>query len=523
MIVTVVFADVESFRSLVSQRLGLKIEDSKLDVLAEILRQRMEEMQCARFSEYERMFSSPKETRAVAERLTVCETYFFRYAEHFRAFTEIVLPDRVRRQEYRRQLRILSAGCASGEEAYSLAILIRAGLPDIASWEITIQGIDVNALMVKKAMRARYPAWSLRDTPAELKARYFRSEGREWLLDNSVKCMVTFEERNLVDEDRLFWQQETFDAIFCRNVTMYFTPEAAASVINRIAQSLVRGGFLFLGHAETLRGISQEFHLRHTHETFYYQRREAHEMLDSAELSIDPTGNYSGGNGVSPMAFPTLLKRDDTWFEVIRRASERITTLTDGRSSATPASREKVHHELSGPASSRPAIAWDRALAIELLREERFAEAIELLRGLPPGPRADPDVQLLLAVLLTNRGDLTEAEQVCLNVLHLDELNAGAHYLMALCREHAGDWDKAMQHDQTAVYLDSSFAMPHLHLGLIAKRSADMEGATRQLGQALTLLVREDPSRILLFGGGFTREALSEFCRAELRSFGGGA
>jgi chemotaxis protein methyltransferase CheR len=176
---------------------------------------------------------------------------------------------------------------------------------------------------------------------------------------------------------------------------------------------------------------------------------------------------------------------------------------------------------LSGPASSRPAIAWDRALAIELLREERFAEAIELLRGLPPGLRADPDVQLLLAVLLTNRGDLTEAEQVCLNVLHLDELNAGAHYLMALCREHAGDWDKAMQHDQTAVYLDSSFAMPHLHLGLIAKRSADMEGAARQLGKALTLLVREDPSRILLFGGGFTREALSEFCRAELRSLGG--
>jgi chemotaxis protein methyltransferase CheR len=208
-----------------------------------------------------------------------------------------------------------------------------------------------------------------------------------------------------------------------------------------------------------------------------------------------------------------LVEPNDSWFSAIRRASERIASLTEvnnGTGVRMPA----------GESKPRP-MAWDRAVAIELLRREKFSEAMDLLRALPSESNTDPDAQLLIAVLLTNGGDLPEAERVCRHVLNLDELNAGAHYLMALCREHAGDRAGAVQHDQTATYLDSAFAMPHLHLGLVAKRSADVEAARRELGRALPLLDREDASRILLFGGGFTREALVEFCRAELRACGG--
>ena len=174
----------------------------------------------------------------------------------------------------------------------------------------------------------------------------------------------------------------------------------------------------------------------------------------------------------------------------------------------------------SGTAGLQPA-AWDRTVAIELLRTEKFSEATALLRALPTESKTDLDTQLLMAVLLTNAGDLPEAEKVCQQVLNLDELNAGAHYLMALCREHVGDQLGALQHDQSATYLDSGFAMPHLHMGLVAKRCADVETTRHELGRALQLLGSEDASRILLFGGGFTREALIEFCRAELRACGG--
>ncbi|HEV3040876.1 MAG TPA: CheR family methyltransferase [Candidatus Angelobacter sp.] len=509
-------AAVENFRSFVAQRLGLNFDDSKQDFVEDVLRQRMESTGRHRFWHYQQLISSSaKELQAVAEQLTVCETYFFRYIDHFRVFTEVVVPDRIRVRNGRRDLRILSAGCASGEEAYSLAILIRDELPELASWNIAIQGIDVNPSMVAKAVQAQYTTWSLRDTPANLRRTYFRSQGRDLILDGAVRSMVTFEQRNLVDEDPLFWRRDAFDVVFCRNVTMYFTLEAARSVIARIAQSLTPGGFLFLGHAETLRGISQDFHLQHTHETFYYQLRDAH--ASSGNMAFV---HVSPANGLSPAQIPVMTGPGDSWSDIIRRASERITNLANGtRDQAAGATKETGVR--TAEVTGWPVAAWDRTLALELLRSEKFAEAIELVHALPPGLKADPDVQLLLGVLLTNRGDLQEAEKVCLGLLKLDDLNAGAHYLMALCREHAGDRSAAVEHDQAAVYLDSSFAMPHLHLGLMAKRSADVETAKRELEQALTLLVREDASRILLFGGGFTREALAEFCRAELRGYGG--
>ena len=507
-------ADLEGFGSFVAERFGLSFEDGKLDFLKDLACRRIQASGCERFSEYQqRVLSSPQELRALAEHLTVCETYFFRYAEHFRAFTQVVVPDRIRVRGHCRQLRILSAGCASGEEAYSLAILIRDQLPDLASWEIVIHGIDVNPSMVKKAMRACYHSWSLRDTPADLRSGYFRSEGREMALVQTVKSMATFEERNLVEEDPSFWRRDAFDVVFCRNVIMYFTLAAGGALIARIARSLTPGGFLFLGHAETLRGISQDFHLLHTHETFYYQLRHDEEARSSAI-----SHQVSGGVSLFPALVPAPLETGNTWFDVIRRASERVTHLTNGKGNYAVAG--SINAKDCTPISQANP-DWDRKAAMELLQQEKFREAIELLRGLPSGPQAGPEAQLLLAVLLTNCGELAEAEKICSQLLNLDELNAGAHYLMALCREHVGDRKGAAEHDQAAIYLDSAFAMPHLHRGLLAKRSVDLETARRELGQALALLLREDASRILLFGGGFTREALSEFCRAELRACGG--
>jgi chemotaxis protein methyltransferase CheR len=514
-------ADIERFRGLVAERLGLYFEDSKLDFLAETLQRRMEVTGCDHFSSYHQRIVSPAsqlaEMRAVAEQLTVCETYFFRYLDHFRALAETVVPNRIRAQDHCRQLRILSAGCASGEEAYSVAVLIRERLPELASWDIDIRGIDVNVAMLEKARRGRYTTWSLRETPADLRMKYFRAEGRDFQLNAAVRSAVKFEERNLVQEDPLFWLRDAFDVVFCRNVTMYFTPETTRSIIARIAASLKPGGFLFLGHAETLRGTSQGFHLRHTHETFYYQLRE--DCEGHRETTCCSGALVSNDSAESPI--PEVLEPNDSWFSIIQRATERVTNLTEENSkTAISESANAVTKVANCHAHLRTAV-WDQTLAIELLREEKFAEATELLRALPPESKSDPDAQLLLAALLTNSGQLPEAEKVCERVLSLDELNAGAHYLMALCREHAGDRSAAMEHDHAAVYLDPAFAMPHLHIGLAAKRSADVETARRELGQALTLLAREDASRMLLFGGGFSREALAEFCRTELRACGG--
>src|ERR1039458_10099841 len=145
--------DLEQFRTIVARRLGLQYEDGKLDYLAEIVRRRMELVGSARFESYlERLIASPNgadEFRALAEHLTVNETFFFRNADNFRAFAEIVLPERIRANTREKRLRILSAGCASGEEPYSLAVLVREGLSDLGNWDVKIIGIDVNPAMLE--------------------------------------------------------------------------------------------------------------------------------------------------------------------------------------------------------------------------------------------------------------------------------------------------------------------------------------------------------------------------------------
>jgi chemotaxis protein methyltransferase CheR len=325
--------------------------------------------------------------------------------------------------------------------------------------------------------------------------------------------MVWFEEGNLMDPAGTFWQKESYDVILLRNVLMYFSPEAAKEVIGRMAESLAPGGYLFLGPAETLRGISQEFHLCHTHETFYYRRRalDGNAKAQPAPRAFVPAARAAAEPPPVPVRPPEI---QDDWLKTIQMASERIEDLTRKRGTSRKSAA------LTPDRPGAPARLTDMSAAMDLLRQERFADA---LNALPSESVPSDDVQLLRAVVLANTGKLSEAENACKLLLKSDELNAGAHYVMALCREHAGDRRTAGEHDQVAMYLDPSFAMPHLHMGLLAKRAGDFVTACRELHQATLLLAREDASRILLFGGGFSREALVELCRREFKSCGGKA
>ena len=509
--------NIERFRAIIARRFGLHFDDGKLDYLADVIRQRMATTGNSHFEVYlQTLLSSPtssEELRALAEQLTVSETFFFRNADHFRAFTEVVLPDRIQAKAREKRLRVLSAGCASGEEPYSLAVQLREVLPDFGSWDVTILGLDVNAAALAKAAAARYSAWSLRATSEDAKRRCFRVEGRDFVLNPEIRRMVLFEERNLAEEDPLFWQSLACDVVFCRNVLMYFAPDQARDVVGRISQALLPSGFLFLGHAETLRGLTQEFHLCHTHDTFYYRRRDPAEAVIARSRWEGLSSEQAGDS------LPAVIESTASWVEVIQRASERIATLAGGQ--AHSPNRDAPRPPPVGAAGSAAARTWDLGLVLEAMRQERFADALGLISSLPPDSRDDPDTLLLRAVLLTNNGRLDESEDACRRLLTLDELNAGAHYVMALCREHASDSTGAIEHDQTAMYLDPGFAMPHLHLGILAKRSGDAATAQRELGQALTLLAREDASRLFLFGGGFSRETLLQLCRTELRAVGG--
>jgi len=485
---------IERFRDLVASRLGLQFEEARLGWLAEVLRRRMNARgQSAEPYLARLQAEGPRsELAALAPELTVAETYFFRNIEQFHALRDSLLPAHLQACGTRRSLRILSAGCASGEEAYSIAMTLH-GLADLL-----IRAVDLNPVVIEKAWQARYSDWALRETPPAMRQRWFRQDGRELVLNDAIRGAVTFEQRNLGEDDAELWQPGAYDVIFCRNVLMYFTPQGAQAVVARIARALVPGGHLFLGHAETLRGLSQVFHLRHTHGCFYYQLKEG---ADQAPM---PTPPQTGAPATAGPTLAAVVQSSDSWIEAIGKAAERVRVLTDVQAA-------------SDVAASAPK-RWHLAQALDLFQQERFAEALSLVRALPAETARDADVLLLHAVLLAHSGQLAMAEDTCHRLLAIDELNAGAHYVLALCREGAGDHRGAADRDQVAAYLDPVFAMPRLHLGLLARRSGDRETVRRELGQALTLLQQEDASRLLLFGGGFNRETLLALCRAELEA-----
>jgi chemotaxis protein methyltransferase CheR len=492
-------SELERFRAAIGERLGLWMDDAKLPELDVLLARRTAENRMTAL-DYLALVESPThgkaERRALAQTLTVGETYFFRQGDQITALLDHV-------QTRSAPVRVLCAGCSSGEEPYSIAIALREHALQLAS-TATIRALDINAAALERARIGRYSSWALRETHEAIARRWFQHDGKShYQLSTEIRGAVQFEERNLVERNADLFAQASYDAVYFRNVLMYFTPQTAAAVIDRIAQALVPGGLLFLGYAETLRGLSNAFHLRHSRETFFYQKR------DGAPLRAFA----SSAPAELPQRVALEAPVDLAWPETIAQSSVRVRELT------TTHSAERSWSESSGAAS--PTAPFDLHPTFELLRKERFGDALDAMQALPTAATQDRDVLLLRAALLVHSGKLDAARETCAVLLALDELNAGAHYLLGLVCEGERELARCVEHHRIAAYLDPSFAMPRLHLGLLARRNGDALGARRELRQAYALLERDDTARLLMFAGGFERAALLALCRSELLASGG--
>lgn len=418
---------------------------------------------------------SDPELRALAERLTVGETYFFRHQVQLEALVERVLPW-VQREG--RPARVLSAGCSTGEEPYSLAILGRES-PRVDAERLFITGVDLNPRAIARARWAHYAPWALRSTPEFLRERWFFSlPDGGFALRPDLRDSVVFEERNLL-EDSPFWVPGSFDVILCRNVLIYFSPETARRVIARLEQALTPGGFLFLGPSENLRGLSESFEVQQAGDAFYFQRGRATRATPRPG-TLTPVATPAPRATPVPFATPTPLGGS------LPRPKD---------AAATPEGTAR---------------AW------RLFEEERYADARSWLEGLPESEREQPVMQLLRAALHLHAGRFQEAERLSEVLVERGVQGAGANYLLGLCREQAGDGPSARARYERAVHLEPTFALGHLRLGMLARRSGTPLTARVALRLALTLLAHEQPVHLALFGGGFGRHGLMQVCQREL-------
>ena len=257
--------DYETVRTLLYQHAGISLNDSKSDLVYGRLSRRLRATGYADFASYLEFVTSPEagsELVNFINALTTNLTGFFREPHHFDYLRDTLLPESMRRHARDRRIRYWSAGCSSGEEAYSMAMIVRETLPAGQEWDLKILATDLDSTVVQTARRGRYSRQRIAELSRQRAARWFhRTEDEssdQVSVDASLQALVTFKQLNLMQD----WPMRgPFDAIFCRNVVIYFNKPTQEILFDRYADLLVDRGCLFLGHSESLHNVSNRFEL----------------------------------------------------------------------------------------------------------------------------------------------------------------------------------------------------------------------------------------------------------------------
>jgi len=252
----------EKFRDLIYQRCGIRIDSNKMTLLSNRIRRRLRACEMDDFDQYFRYLTSPRgagEIEGFLDAITTNETFFFRTASQFDWFKSEWLSDQVRQQRAGRRpktLRIWSAGCASGAEPYSLAILLAENRFRLADWSVSVLGTDISHEMLDAARKAAYPPRALEAvTPRQLRCYFDRDKDSDrWIIKPAIRDMVHFEHHNLMRPLR----QPAFDLIFIRNVLIYFDQESKLKVVRHLIGLLADGGHLVIGPSEGIAGLLGE-------------------------------------------------------------------------------------------------------------------------------------------------------------------------------------------------------------------------------------------------------------------------
>jgi chemotaxis protein methyltransferase CheR len=264
-------------RDLIYNHCGLAFDEHSKYLLEKRLTNRLEHYQLRDFHEYYQFLmydkNRDKELNTVIDILTINETYFFREAQQLKAFSEEILPivKEKKKEEGSRSLRIWSAGCSTGEEPYTLAILIlQSGLLN-ERWDVEIFASDISHRVLQAARKGEYRPSSFRCTDSYYLRKYFTPVDGKTRVNDDVRNLVNFGYLNLFDSDRISLLGE-MDVIFCRNVIIYFDKEAKKKVIDNFKNHLRPGGYLLLGHSESLMNLSTAFRLEHLKHDMVYQK-----------------------------------------------------------------------------------------------------------------------------------------------------------------------------------------------------------------------------------------------------------
>lgn len=273
-----VLSDLEfiQFRDLIYAECGVSLNIDKKLFLESRLKKRMDELGIKSGQEYFALVTAVKskfqELPTLLDALMICETSFFRNQPQFDLFKQVVLPEIISKKERMssRMLRIWSAGCSTGQEPYTAAMTLLEAIPDAIDWTLRVFASDLSFTALERAQNGIYRVDQMKGVDPYITAKYFDMTGNTYAIKDSVKKRVMFDYHNLKNDNGL----RNLDVIFCRNVMIYFDRDEQRRLVNRFANCLLPGGYLFIGHAESLQGLSDRFSMIHQNKGIAYRLEE---------------------------------------------------------------------------------------------------------------------------------------------------------------------------------------------------------------------------------------------------------
>ncbi|MBI4639962.1 MAG: tetratricopeptide repeat protein [Candidatus Tectomicrobia bacterium] len=406
----------------------------------------------------------------LARHLTVGETYFFREKKSFEVLEEHIIPELIQaRRGTDQHLKIWSAGCCTGEEPYSIAMLLDRLIPDIKNWRITILATDINVHFLGKALEGVYGEWSFRDTPQSIKEKYFRrkKDGRFEILPN-IKKMVNFMYLNLVEDTypALLNNTVALDMIFCRNVLIYFDPERTKKVIQKLGHSLVDGGWLIVSPSETPQVLHSQLVTVNFPGAILY-RKDGHEPQTAENVVLISTTSSH------PLYDEMQTSFQPSFYSVVEGEREVVPSQSTRRGDIEEQKRAKPRRT-----------PYEEALA--LYEQGLYVEAAEKIVGL--SLQDDSKAIALLARSYANQGKLTEALEWCEKAIAADKLNSAYHYLRATILGEQDQAEEAVTSLKRALYLDQNFVLAHFALANLLVKQGKPGESQKYFENALSLL-----------------------------------
>ena len=470
--------EYKKISGIIKEKSGIRLEPRDHKRMAHLAKERAKTLRLKPLREYIKYLKSGNDIAELDElinKITVPETYFFRDSNQYDALRHYILP-KLLASKKENKISIWSAGCSTGEEAYTIAVIIAWSIPDLRLWDIKIIGTDINRISIEKAKEGVYTKNSFRGVKEELVNGYFVETTKGMKIKEPMRSLVRFETFNMkLDEGAIFPDKyRKFDIVFCRNVLIYFEKEVIRNIFNGFRNSLLPGGYLILGHSEASLAPRELFDPVRTNDTYIYQRRDG--VFGNRESGI---GNRS------------------TKYQISKSQPE-----TRNPKIGTQSTKHKAQNSYNSHYKK----------VLSLYFEERYTDAEVELEKLMIRHNVGVDGMLLAALIKINLGNFGNAMDYVEKIRQKDEFLPDAHFIIGLIHENENDYEQAVKAYEAALFLDGKFFLSHFRLGHLYGKTGKTEESVHAFKNALVVIKAEDDDKIRLLSGGFTRESLEDIC-----------